>query len=437
MQALAPPLAVTDPSARARRNSSRFSTSALCLLTGSQARDFASRLAAPLRAYVDRLVFTRARIAVWRAVAVAGVHLAAVMLSLACGQPADGPADAQTAAEVTDQTSMEAAVSDIADADSGGADQAAEVGQAAAVELSTPTGNDGDTAPRSAGDGTPCAGSDAVLDDAGPADAQIDAGQDLADAGANLTELADTTDIAIDATTAYDTGDALAAQCTPTACDDGQVCTQDLCDAAGTACVHVPVTGPCAAGAGVCVLGKCCMPMCTAGPCSADGCAGLCPCPPSQVCHAGACIADPEWSDWPAPPDAPTAYTVTDDVVIDLVTKLTWQRAAMAAPLTWSAGIAACDALTLGGSSDWRLPTATELFSIVDLTRLAPAIEPTAFPDTAAAPFWSASPHAKMVGLAWAVDFTNGRIDFGHYSTWQARRVRCVRSPVKAPGGKG
>ncbi len=38
---------------RARKKSTRFSTLAHCLLGGSQARDFASRLAAPLRARVD------------------------------------------------------------------------------------------------------------------------------------------------------------------------------------------------------------------------------------------------------------------------------------------------------------------------------------------------------------------------------------------------
>ncbi len=41
------------PAKRARKKSTRFSTLAHCLLGGSQARDFASRLAAPLRARVD------------------------------------------------------------------------------------------------------------------------------------------------------------------------------------------------------------------------------------------------------------------------------------------------------------------------------------------------------------------------------------------------
>ncbi|MBM4344832.1 MAG: DUF1566 domain-containing protein [Deltaproteobacteria bacterium] len=388
--------------------------------------------------------------------------LVAAASSAACASAPPNPLRAQTATEVVTDISLAAEAATASDAAQAHANEDA---QDAAVDEAAdapgPTEPWADTGDPTEADGTACAGPDGAMVDV--ADSVPDAPPDIlpddpTDALANTAPETATDGTGVDAQEAAPPADGIpvpadgpkdgtaaadagaetgAAPCTPTACDDGQACTQDVCDAATGACEHLPLTGSCAGGSGVCAQGKCCTPLCAAGPCSVDGCGGLCPCPAAQVCHAGACIADPEWSDWPAPPDGPTAYTFTADVVSDSVTKLNWQRAAMPSTMTWQEALAACDALVLGGFSDWRLPSATELFSIVDLTRLAPAIEPVAFPDTVAAPFWSASPHAKSPNLAWAVDFANGRIDFGPYSTWQARRVRCVRSPIKAPGGQG
>ncbi len=366
------------------------------------------------------------------------------MLSVAaCGETptatkhADGKAPAST-----DALADSGATADPAVAEPEAQQQADESTAEAASDLDAQASGDADASACAASDGVDAEAATETESDTG-----ADSGPEAVESGEALVaaDLADASELPppdtepeADAEPPSDAKPETAPKpCTPTNCDDGQPCTDDQCDATSGACVHVPVTGPCAAGAGVCTAGKCCMPTCTAGPCSANGCGGQCACPAAQVCHAGACIADPEWSDWPAPPDAPTAYTATDDVVVDNLTKLTWQRAQMPNTLIWAEATAACDALMLGGYSDWRLPTATELFSIVDLTRLSPAIEPNAFPGTTAAPFWSASPHAKSANVAWAVDFANGRIDFGPYATWQARRVRCVRSPVKLPGGKG
>ncbi len=77
---------------RTCEKSIRFSTLARCLLSGSQARDFASRLAAPLRARVDRLFQT--------GVLVATVALASACTDDAALQPALGNATADATPEV-------------------------------------------------------------------------------------------------------------------------------------------------------------------------------------------------------------------------------------------------------------------------------------------------------------------------------------------------
>ena len=78
-----------------------------------------------------------------------------------------------------------------------------------------------------------------------------------------------------------------------------------------------------------------------------------------------------------------------DGTVSDTVTGLQWQQATMdldhngiADDMTWEDALAACENLTLGGYSDWRLPNIFELLSLVDYSRSNPAIDTTVFPDT-------------------------------------------------------
>ncbi len=58
-----------------------------------------------------------------------------------------------------------------------------------------------------------------------------------------------------------------------------------------------------------------------------------------------------------------------DGTVTDEATGLTWQRADSAKGMSWKEALAYAEALVLGGKSDWRLPDAKELQSIVDYSR--------------------------------------------------------------------
>ena len=82
-----------------------------------------------------------------------------------------------------------------------------------------------------------------------------------------------------------------------------------------------------------------------------------------------------------------------------------------------------CAGLSLGGSG-WRLPTLTELESIVD-TAYRPTIDPTAFPSTPADWFWTSSPYVGSSGFGWIVYFNYGSSAYD--DTASTNRVRCVR----------
>ena len=58
-----------------------------------------------------------------------------------------------------------------------------------------------------------------------------------------------------------------------------------------------------------------------------------------------------------------------DGTVTDEATGLTWQQADSGRGMDWAAALAHAEGLVLAGRSDWRLPNAKELQSIVDYTR--------------------------------------------------------------------
>jgi formylglycine-generating enzyme required for sulfatase activity len=117
-------------------------------------------------------------------------------------------------------------------------------------------------------------------------------------------------------------------------------------------------------------------------------------------------------------------YTTAGGTVTDTKTKLTWQQTAAPAAYVWAAAKTYCQTLSLAGTG-WRLPTRKELQTIVDYSQSNPSIDPTAFPATLAAAFWSSSPVAGSPASAWLVDFSIGG-SYG-YGGPAAYYVRCVR----------
>ncbi|MCA3694501.1 DUF1566 domain-containing protein [Aquidulcibacter sp.] len=93
-------------------------------------------------------------------------------------------------------------------------------------------------------------------------------------------------------------------------------------------------------------------------------------------------------------PYGQNAFKARPDVVEDHATGLMWQRKNDGTAKSWSAALSYCTHLSLAGYSDWRLPHAKELHSLVDYNRI-PAIDPLFQLSDQTAYLWSSTTHLE------------------------------------------
>jgi hypothetical protein len=121
--------------------------------------------------------------------------------------------------------------------------------------------------------------------------------------------------------------------------------------------------------------------------------------------------------------------------VTDKKTGLMWQKEDDGNTYNWyvAAGVhdtnynpttkSVCGKLTLAGYSDWRLPSNTELRSIVDssIPEPGPTIDEAYFPRTKSSVYWSSTQDSAAYGTV----FRSGNIFIG----WRGNLwyIRCVR----------
>jgi len=125
--------------------------------------------------------------------------------------------------------------------------------------------------------------------------------------------------------------------------------------------------------------------------------------------------------------------TITDDV-----TGLMWQQGD-GGEMTWESAASYCDALTLGGHGDWRLPTAHELFSIAHLNRRNPPLDAVFDSPSTANYWWASDERAGNLDNAWCTNRGGGigpkpKSETASAGGTQNYHVRAVRDTTPPTG---
>lgn len=148
-------------------------------------------------------------------------------------------------------------------------------------------------------------------------------------------------------------------------------------------------------------------------------------------------LANREWALWPMPnaagsdlPHAAKYDTAKAGVTLDRITGLTWETEPSDVDHKWADANALCEAATTGGYTDWRMPTRIELLSIVDFSKVQPAIDGAAFPACESGGYWTTSPMPDNPNYYRTVDFELG--DSYADISGELNFVRCVRGTPNA-----
>jgi hypothetical protein len=119
----------------------------------------------------------------------------------------------------------------------------------------------------------------------------------------------------------------------------------------------------------------------------------------------------------------------SNGIVVDTQTKLEWQdsyakNGDKVVLMKWDEAKAYCDALDLGGKTDWRLPNVEALSSIADISRVDPAVA-DGFIKTVSLAYWTSTENESDKKEALTIFF-----DYAYESTSsknETQYVRCVR----------
>ncbi len=132
---------------------------------------------------------------------------------------------------------------------------------------------------------------------------------------------------------------------------------------------------------------------------------------------------------WPV-----SRFTPAGRRVVDRLSGMMWPRDAglMPFPLTWDEAterIAAFNAEGWDGYSDWRLPTRSELFTLVSHARINPALPAGhLFANVFSGYYWTATSCSRYPRQAWYVHLGGGRLfrgmKHGSYLVWPVRDGR-------------
>lgn len=133
---------------------------------------------------------------------------------------------------------------------------------------------------------------------------------------------------------------------------------------------------------------------------------------------AGTCRTDSITQSTPT-----TQFTMTDDIVMDQETTLSWMRCAVGQSwngkrcngepqtLDWQQAMAMVDEVNakgIGGHRDWRMPMVPELASIVERQCFNPRMNTAVFPGAPSEIFWSSMEKMGATDYAYTLNFGAG-----------------------------
>jgi uncharacterized protein DUF1566 len=129
-------------------------------------------------------------------------------------------------------------------------------------------------------------------------------------------------------------------------------------------------------------------------------------------------------------------FTVLSDfgnaAVRDDETGLVWEKTLDTSEVSWTDARAACADKDVGGRKGWRLPSISELASLVDPGMKTGSTLPLGHPftNTQADVYWSATTMAGNPNSAWLVFFDSGKVSYGFKTI--TFHVWCVRGGINA-----
>jgi len=115
-----------------------------------------------------------------------------------------------------------------------------------------------------------------------------------------------------------------------------------------------------------------------------------------------------------------------DGTVTDNCTALMWQQLCDDIPRNWDAALSYCEDLDLAENTNWRLPSISELQSLVDYGRSEPAIDTSIFEGNYSANYSSSTTRDSNQTEHWSIEFGQGYMYF-YNKAGHSSYVRCVR----------
>ena len=154
---------------------------------------------------------------------------------------------------------------------------------------------------------------------------------------------------------------------------------------------------------------------------------------PAQAVNAiGPYYAEPAWDQKLAPA---TRFVVLTDwnsqAVLDKETGLVWEKTPSITGKSWVDARHHCTNDTATGTrKGWRLPSISELASVIDPSLPAPFVPASIFTGVQSALYWSATTFAENPTDAWYVYFYNGNVS--NASKTNTFHAWCVRGGMNA-----